>query len=130
MVECLKVATGRHYARNPGRGVRAQQEDRASAARVVAYRVWADLRRGWRITMPNLEQTGQLLLSYAGVDELAADEAKWASVWPATVRGGTRNAQLAHADIARRAAPQHLHRIACTSPRSGTRTSSEPARNG
>ena len=28
--------------------------------------------------MPNLEQTGQLLLTYAGVDELAADEAKWA----------------------------------------------------
>ena len=23
---------------------------------VVTYRVWADLKRGWRITMPNLEQ--------------------------------------------------------------------------
>ena len=40
--------------------------------------------------MPNLEQTGQLLLTYAGVDELAADETemgdRWASHWPAPTR--------------------------------------------
>lgn len=46
---------------------------------VVTYRLWADLRRGWRITMPNLEQTGQLRLAYEGVDELAANDDKWAS---------------------------------------------------
>lgn len=46
---------------------------------VVTYRVWADLKRGWRITMPNLEQTGQLRLTYAGIEELAANDAKWAS---------------------------------------------------
>lgn len=46
---------------------------------VVAYRLWADLKRGWRITMPNLEQTGQLSLTYEGIDELAADDAKWTS---------------------------------------------------
>ncbi|GFG53371.1 DEAD/DEAH box helicase [Mycolicibacterium agri] len=46
---------------------------------VVAYRLWADLRRGWRITMPNLEQTGQLQLTYDGVDQLAADDDKWAA---------------------------------------------------
>lgn len=45
---------------------------------VVTYRLWADLKRGWRITMPNLEQTGQLRLSYEGVSELASDPAKWA----------------------------------------------------
>jgi hypothetical protein len=46
---------------------------------VVTYRLWADLKRGWRITMPNLEQTGQLRLSYDGLDDLAANEAKWAT---------------------------------------------------
>ncbi|MCX4093597.1 DEAD/DEAH box helicase [Nocardia sp. alder85J] len=45
----------------------------------VTYRLWADLKRGWRITMPNLEQTGQLRLSYMGIDELADDEAEWAA---------------------------------------------------
>lgn len=44
---------------------------------VVTYRLWADLKRGWRITMPNLEQTGQLRLAYEGVDELAANDGKW-----------------------------------------------------
>ncbi|CQD08042.1 DEAD/DEAH box helicase [Mycolicibacterium conceptionense] len=46
---------------------------------VVTYRLWADLKRGWRITMPNLEQTGQLCLTYEGVEELAANDAKWQS---------------------------------------------------
>jgi ATP-dependent helicase YprA (DUF1998 family)/very-short-patch-repair endonuclease len=46
---------------------------------VVTYRLWADLKRGWRITMPNLEQTGQLRLAYDGVDELAANDDKWAN---------------------------------------------------
>jgi len=45
---------------------------------VVTYRLWADLKRGWRITMPNLEQTGQLRLSYLGIDELAANDDKGA----------------------------------------------------
>ncbi|MDQ1247200.1 MAG: hypothetical protein QG597_1570 [Actinomycetota bacterium] len=44
---------------------------------VVTYRLWADLKRGWRITMPNLEQTGQLRLAYEGVDELAGNDDKW-----------------------------------------------------
>jgi very-short-patch-repair endonuclease len=46
---------------------------------VVTYRLWADLKRGWRITMPNLEQTGQLRLSYFGLDELSQNDAKWAA---------------------------------------------------
>jgi ATP-dependent helicase YprA (DUF1998 family)/very-short-patch-repair endonuclease len=46
---------------------------------VVTYRLWADLKRGWRITMPNLEQTGQLRLAYDGLDALAADGQKWAA---------------------------------------------------
>ncbi|ORV66621.1 DEAD/DEAH box helicase [Mycobacterium gastri] len=46
---------------------------------VVTYRLWADLKRGWRITMPNLEQTGQLRLAYEGVDELATNNDKWSS---------------------------------------------------
>ena len=45
----------------------------------VTYRVWADLKRGWRITMPNLEQTGQLRSVLRGLDELAARDAKWAA---------------------------------------------------
>lgn len=45
---------------------------------VVTYRLWADLKRGWRITMPNLEQTGQLRLEYDGLDALSTNDARWA----------------------------------------------------
>ncbi|UAK32349.1 DEAD/DEAH box helicase [Nocardia asteroides] len=45
----------------------------------VTYRLWADLKRGWRITMPNLEQTGQLRLTYFGLEELAEDDSVWAA---------------------------------------------------
>ena len=41
--------------------------------RVIAYRVWAIQRRGWRFTNPNLEDLGLIRASYAGVEELAAD---------------------------------------------------------
>ena len=110
VVECLKVTLA-HYARNPGVEYAPKDKTVRALRESVAYRVWADLRRGWRITMPNLEQTGQLLLSYAGVGQLAADEPKWAT--PASrLRGGTRNAQIAHAYVARRTAAQHLHRVA------------------
>ena len=77
VVECLKVTLA-HYARNPGVEYAPKDKTVRALRESVAYRVWADLRRGWRITMPNLEQTGQLLLSYAGVGQLAADEPKWA----------------------------------------------------
>ena len=76
VVECLKVALA-DYARNPDVEYAARDKTVRTLRESVAYRVWADLRRGWRITMPNLEQTGQLLLSYAGVAQLAADEPKW-----------------------------------------------------
>ncbi|KZS70227.1 DEAD/DEAH box helicase [Mycobacterium kansasii] len=46
---------------------------------VVTYRLWRDLARGWRITMPNLEQTGQICLDYFGLDQLAQDDTKWSA---------------------------------------------------
>jgi ADP-ribose pyrophosphatase YjhB (NUDIX family) len=76
VVECLKVGLA-DYSGNPDVEYAARDRTVRALRESVAYRVWADLRRGWRITMPNLEQTGQLLLSYAGVAQLAADEPKW-----------------------------------------------------
>lgn len=77
VVECLDVQLA-HYAANPDVEYDAERRVNKALRDSVAYRVWADLRRGWKITMPNLEQTGQLALTYAGLDRLAADDAKWA----------------------------------------------------
>lgn len=67
------------YAVNPEAQYAARQRVIKAMREAVAYRVWADLQRGWRITMPNLEQTGQLELTYAGLDELARDQPRWAT---------------------------------------------------
>jgi len=77
VVECLSVQLA-DYATNPDVEYDAERRVNKALRESVAYRVWADLRRGWKITMPNLEQTGQLVLTYAGLDRLAADDAKWA----------------------------------------------------
>ncbi|MGC4768889.1 protein kinase domain-containing protein [Micromonospora sp. DT44] len=44
---------------------------------VVAFRLYLDLERGWRITMPNLEQTGLLEIDYQDLDWLAGNEDRW-----------------------------------------------------
>ena len=42
-------------------------------AQVLTHRVWADQRRGWRYTNPNLEELGLVRADYVALDELAAD---------------------------------------------------------
>lgn len=59
---------------------------------LVEYRLYLDLQRGWRITMPNLEQTGLLRVGYESLSEIAADQALWAA---ARSRFGTRATGIA-----------------------------------
>ena len=53
--------------------------DRATKALrgAVAARIYADLARGWRITMPNLEETGLLKVTYAYLSDIAASDDLW-----------------------------------------------------
>ncbi|MFJ4500301.1 protein kinase [Streptomyces sp. NPDC088864] len=52
-----------------------------SAARtlrdVIAFRLYLDLERGWRITMPNLEQTGLLEIDYEDLAWIAGAQDRW-----------------------------------------------------
>ncbi|MGW2696122.1 protein kinase domain-containing protein [Streptomyces sp. NPDC001296] len=45
---------------------------------VIAFRLYLDLERGWRITMPNLEQTGLLEIDYADLQWVANNQDRWA----------------------------------------------------
>lgn len=66
------------YMQNPDiRGVAALEADRALRD-VLGYRLYLDQRRGWRITSPNLEQTGLLTINYLALDDVIADESVWA----------------------------------------------------
>ncbi|MFE9332994.1 protein kinase [Streptomyces sp. NPDC006925] len=59
---------------------------------IVGYRLYRDLERGWRVTMPNLEQTGLLRIDYEDLDWLAARPERW----------GATHAELRDADPALR----------------------------
>ncbi|MFZ1397260.1 MAG: helicase-related protein, partial [Candidatus Promineifilaceae bacterium] len=47
---------------------------------LVEYRLYEDLRRGWRLVQPNLEQAGLLQVAYRGLDELVVRQDIWANV--------------------------------------------------
>ncbi len=70
------------FAQNPG--VKFSQRDYVVGAvrRVLGYRVYSDLERGWRVTMPNLEQTGLLRFDYVDLAESTADDEYWADAHP------------------------------------------------
>ena len=63
------------------KGLARQQTERALQS-VLVYRVYQDLARGWRLTQPNLEQTGLLKIEYPSLDDLASDESEWSSCHP------------------------------------------------
>lgn len=72
------------YASNPdaSKGVSKIETERA-LRNVLGYHLYRDLKRGWRVTAPNLEQTGLLEIEYLSIDELAGDTDQWASCHPA-----------------------------------------------
>lgn len=64
---------------------------------MLEYRLYRDLRRGWRITAPNLEQCGLLEIRYLSLDEVCQAEDVWQPCHPALVT----------------ASPQTRMRVAC-----------------
>ena len=71
------------YALQPGEDPAMRRRTDAALRDVVNLRVYRDLERGWRITMPNLEQAGLLTIGYLGLDGAAGDEALWEKTAPA-----------------------------------------------
>jgi len=64
------------YSRNADARYGDRDADRALRD-VLGYRLYRDLRRGWRVTSPNLEQCGLLEIDYEYLDEIAADVGLW-----------------------------------------------------
>ena len=67
----------RAYALQPEARGRIQSMALKALTEVVEYRLYLDLRRGWRVNLPNLEQCGMLRFDYPGLEELAADADEW-----------------------------------------------------
>lgn len=65
------------FAQNPEARFSVERKAWQALRAVVGYRLYLDLERGWRITMPNLEQTGLLRIDYLDLPDIAADRSLW-----------------------------------------------------
>jgi superfamily II DNA/RNA helicase/very-short-patch-repair endonuclease len=65
------------FAVNPQVEYLQLEETQRAFRRMLGYYLYLDLRRGWRITSPNLEQCGLLDIDYLSLDALCADTPKW-----------------------------------------------------
>ena len=56
------------------KGYHNRQSAEETLSDILAHRLWADLRRGWRYTNPNLEDVGLITAQFPGINDLAEDE--------------------------------------------------------
>ena len=71
------------FASDPNVKYQALVQTQQAFRNVLGYRLYRDLKRGWRITSPNLEQCGLLVIKYLSLEEVCADEEVWQQCHPA-----------------------------------------------
>lgn len=65
------------YAIAPSEYDPGKERNETAMKRLLEYRLYEDLRRGWRIVQPNLEQCGLLRIEYPGLHEMCQNEKLW-----------------------------------------------------
>lgn len=65
------------YAQAPQAVYQNKQENERALREVLGYRIYRDLKRGWRVTFPNLEQCGLLRIDYNSLTEVSEDGDLW-----------------------------------------------------
>lgn len=81
------------YAVNPDVEYFQREETERALRRVLGYYLYRDLRRGWRVTSPNLEQCGLLHIEYLSLERLSGDTGRWSRL----PKGGEVHVALATA---------------------------------
>ncbi|HOU03560.1 MAG TPA: DEAD/DEAH box helicase [Bacteroidales bacterium] len=65
------------YAKNPSKFPAPKKENEDIFKDLIMYRLFHDLRRSWRVVLPNLEQCALLKIEYKYLDESVNDESLW-----------------------------------------------------
>ena len=65
------------YAKEVAEFGRGKQRNEEAFQKLIEYRLYEDLRRGWRIVQPNLEQCGLLVIDYDGLQDICGETALW-----------------------------------------------------
>lgn len=71
-----------HWMLEPESGAVTREDAQRALAKVLAHRVWTDLRRGWRYTNPSLADLKMLDVVFVGLDDLAADASALGALLP------------------------------------------------
>ncbi len=73
------------YAVDPTVRFAQKNETDRALREALGYRIYRDLKRGWRITSPNLEQCGLLDIEYTSLDDVCSAVDLWQNAHPALV---------------------------------------------
>ncbi len=81
VVDAMGV-TLKDIARNPDLDAESEMAKRVKQTFVelIEYRIYEDLRRGWRVVQPNLEQCGLMEIKYLGMERLVENNELWESI--------------------------------------------------
>ena len=82
------------YAADPGVKYAAREETDRALREVLGYYLYRDLRRGWRVTSPNLEQCGLLDIGYLSLGEFCTTHDEWKDTHPVLARSSTADREL------------------------------------
>jgi len=73
---------GVHWMLEPEAGAMTRDLAQRALAKVLAHRVWTDLRRGWRYTNPSLAVLKLIDIDFLGLAEIAADADRLGALLP------------------------------------------------
>ena len=65
------------YAQQPAEFGRGKEQNQRFFEQLIEYRLYEDLRRGWRIVQPNLEQCGLLEIEYDDLENVCSNHTIW-----------------------------------------------------
>ncbi|CEJ11283.1 ATP-dependent RNA helicase DbpA [bacterium YEK0313] len=71
-----------HWMLDPEAGAVIREDAQRSLAKVLAHRLWTDLRRGWRYTNPSLSVLKLIDVAFIGLDAIAEDTDRLTAVLP------------------------------------------------
>ena len=74
--ECLNIGQ-EQFAQNPATFPGPKKDNEEAFKLFIMYRILYDLRRSWRVVLPNLEQCALLTMDYKHLDESVASEEYW-----------------------------------------------------
>ena len=72
-----------HWLLDSNAGAIIREDAQRSLAKVLAHRVWTDLRRGWRFTNPSLSVLNLIDVNFLGLEEISEDRERFMAIHPA-----------------------------------------------